>query len=372
MTVKETPIDYDSTDLAKAVYAAVQTVFERNFESAHAIMDSPKVSVGLTPRETVWALNKTKLYRYQPTEPIDPQDEKRVPLLLVYALINKPYIFDLRPGSSFIEYLVNQGFDVFLLDWGTPGPEDKKTSFDDYATQYLPRAVRRMLHVSGASEFSILGYCIGATLTALYAALNPEAPIRNIIFLTPPLDFSERDASLFSTWLDERYFDVDKLVDSLDNIPPEMVEVGAKLLKPVENFVGSYTTLYWEFMDDPDAVSNWKAMHKWIHDGVPFAGEAFRQWIKDYIRGNELIQSEHVVNGQRVDLANIRASLLNVIAEYDHLVPPSQSKSVMDLVSSEDKTLDIIPAGHVGLMGGRNARHKLWPRLAEWLALRSN
>lgn len=365
------PEHSEPTDVAQVLTEALYTSFERNLQSARIILDSKTTQVGQTPREVVWSLNKTKLYRYRPTQPVNPAQKKRVPLLLVYALINKPYIFDLRPGSSFVEYLVNEGFDVFLLDWGCPGLEDKNTSFDDYATEYLPRAVRRMLKIADTDEFSMLGYCIGSVLAVLYAALHPQAPLRNLMLLTAPLDFSNREGNIFSTWLDERFFAVDRMVDSLGNIPPEIIELGAKLLKPVENFVGTYTTLYWDFADDPEAVANWQAMNKWIHDGVPMTGEAFRQWVKDYVRANRLIKGEHMVKGQRVDLSNIQANFLNVVAKYDHLVPPHQSTSIMDLISSQDKQLEIIPAGHVGLMGGRNARYKLWPKLAAWLAARS-
>ncbi|MBU0490716.1 MAG: alpha/beta fold hydrolase [Chloroflexi bacterium] len=345
-----------------------------------AIVDSYDVAVGLTPGDTVWALNKARLYRYRPIVP--PEDRYPIPLLLVYALINKPYILDLLPGRSFVEFMVSQGFDVYLLDWGAPGPEDRHTRFDDYAAEYLPRAVRKMLRVhthsglrrtrrvSGASEFSILGYCIGATISVLYAALHPDAPLRNLVLLTPPLDFSVREDSVFATWLDERYFDVDRLVDTLGNVPASIIEAGSKMLKPAENYVGAYATL-WNRLGDEDAVRSWQAMHRWVHDGVPFAGEAFRQWVKEYIRGNELIEGRHVVRGQRADLPNIRAALLNVVAEYDHIVPRSQSLSIMDRVASTDRHLESVRAGHVGVMAGSRARHELWPRIAGWLGERS-
>lgn len=347
---------------------AFQNAYQRYVRGVKAMTGSSDVPVGLTPRELVWALNKTRLYRYYPTRPAE--ERRPVPLLLVYALINKPYIFDLRPGRSFVEFMLDQGFDVYLLDWGAPGPEDRNTRFDDYATEYLPRAIRKLLGVSGAGEYHMLGYCIGATQTVLYAALHPEAPIRTITLVAPPLDFANHAESIFATWLDERYFDVDRLVNSLGNIPAELIEVGSKLLKPVENYVGAYVNL-WDRLDDERAVENWQAMHRWVHDGVPFAGEAFRQWVKDYIRANKLIKGEHVVRGERVDLANIRAPLLDVVAEADHIVPISHSISILDVVSSRDKHLERIPAGHVGLMGGSGARYKLWPKIAGWLGERS-
>lgn len=360
----------DPESMASAFQEAMQAAYDRYLQGMKAVAASFEVPVGQTPKETIWTLNKARLYRYRPVQPPEAaQPRPAIPVLLVYALINKPYIFDLRPGQSFVEFLLQQGFDVYLLDWGVPGPEDKHIRFDDYATEYIPRAVRKMRRVSGADEFTLLGYCIGATLSTVYAALHPDAPIRNLVLLTAPLDFSAGD-SIFAAWLNERYFDVDKIVDRLGNIPVELVETAAKLLKPVENYVGAYSTL-WDRLDNDEAVESWQAMHKWTHDGVPFAGEAFRQWVKDYIRANKLVKGEHVVHGRRVDLAGIRASLLNVIAQYDHIVPPSHSTTIMELVSSQDKQMEIIPAGHVGVMAGRGARYKLWPKIADWLSQRS-
>src|SRR5947209_11091763 len=145
-----------------------------------------KYPVAQTPKETVWTLNKAKLYRYIPVLP--PEQRHPVPLLLIFALINRSYILDLRPGNSFVEYMVQHGYDVYLLDWGVPGPEDRNLKLDDYVLEYLPRAIRKLKSVSGNDELSILGWCIGALLTTMYAALRPET-LRNLILLTAPLDF---------------------------------------------------------------------------------------------------------------------------------------------------------------------------------------
>jgi polyhydroxyalkanoate synthase len=340
----------------------------RYAEGVKVIVDSLEVPVGLTPKDVVWTLNKAKLYRYKPTKP--PDERYPIPLLLVYALINKPFIFDLAPDRSFVEYMVDQGFDLYLLDWGAPGAEDGNTTFDDYVTEYLYRAVRKMLRVSGAQAFSMLGYCLGATLTTLYAALYPQAPIRNMILLTAPIDFSTSPEGSMAMWVEEERLDIDRLVGSFGNVPGELIRHWAKLLKPVENFVGAYVNV-WKVMDDKKAVQGWQAINRWVEDVIPFAGAAFRQFVVDYIRGNELITGQHEIKGQRVDPSNIHAALLNVVAQYDHLVAQSQAESIMELVSSEDKELRVIPSTHVGIMASSRARYKLWPELAEWLAARS-
>jgi polyhydroxyalkanoate synthase len=348
---------------------AAQRAYGRYARGVKLIVDSLSVPVGLAPKETVWALNKARLYHYLPTRPV--QEHRPVPLLLVYALINKPFIFDLAPGRSFVEYMLDQGFEVYLLDWGEPGPEDKNTAFEDYVTDYLFRAVRRMLRVSKAGEFSMLGYCLGATLATLYAALYTEVPLRNLILLTAPIDFSEKPTGSMAMWLEEENLDVDRLVDTVGNVPGELIRHWAKMLKPVENFMGAYINL-WKIMHDESAVRGWQAVNRWVEDVVPFAGEAFRQFVKVYFRGNKLIKGDHIVKGREVDLARIEANLLNIVAEYDHLVARSQAENIMDRVSSQDKTLKVIPATHVGIMAGGRARHNLWPEIAGWLAPRSS
>ncbi len=346
----------------------VQRMYRRYVSGAKAVVDSYSVPVGLTPKDEIWALNKARLYRYHP---VVPEFERHpLPLLLVYALINKPFIFDLVPGRSFVEYMLERGFDIYLLDWGSPGIEDKNILFDDYVTEYLTRAVRKMLRVSRASEFSMLGYCIGATLATVYAAIYPQAPLRNLILLTAPLDFTNKPPGSLSVWLDENVMDVDKLVDTMGNVPGEMIELWAKMLKPMENFFGVYVNLM-KMLDDQMAVWAWQAINRWVEDVVPFAGEAFRQYVHVYLRGNKLVRGEHQIAGQVVDLVNIDASLLNIVAQHDHLVSPSQSETIMDLVSSTDKEMQVLPSTHVGIMISRGAKHKLWPEVANWLAERS-
>lgn len=347
---------------------ALQIAYSRYVKGAKAIIESYEIPVGLTPKETIWSLNKTRLYRYHPIKP--PQERYPIPLLLVYALINKPFIFDLAPGRSFIEYMLGEGFDIYLLDWGTPGLEDKNITFDDYISEYLHRAVRKVKRHSGSDEISMLGYCLGGTLAVAYAAAFPEVALRNLILLTAPVDFSNQPEGSMAMWLEEDRLDVDKLVGTYGNVPGELIRYWAKMLKPVENFAGAYVNLL-KMVDDTDAVRGWQAINRWVEDVIPFAGEAFRQFVVEYLRQNTLITGEHMIKGRPADMANIEASLLNIVAKFDHLVAQSQSESIMDMVSSQDKHLMVIPSTHVGIMASSKARYKLWPEIVEWLGERS-
>jgi polyhydroxyalkanoate synthase len=343
------------------------TAMQENLQTLNKVITT-RAAIAQTPKELIWTLNKAKLYRYIPVVP----KEKRhpVPLLLVFALMNRPYILDLRPGHSFVEFLVNHGYDVYLLDWGSPGIEDKNLKFDDYTLDYLPRAIRKMKQVSGATEFSLLGWCIGAILTTIYSSLRPDDGLRNLILLTAPLDFSQKQQITFGRWTDEKYFDVEKILAAFGNVPPEMIDYGAKALKPVENYIGNYLRL-WDNLDNPQVVEAWHAMNTWVTDNIPMAGATFRQLIVDLYQNDRLMQGTLMIRGEQVDLSHLRANLLTVIAEADHITPPCQSETVIGKVGSADKTELRFSGGHIGVMAGSGASKRTWPSIDAWLGPRS-
>lgn len=368
MSVDTNPVLPQSEELVRRYQEEADRAIKRYNKALELMTNPPEVVVGQSAKEVIWTRNKAKLYHYLPSDKAPTRHA--TPLLLIYALINKPYVMDLRPGASLIEYLVGQGFEVYLLDWGTPGPEDANMLIDDYVLDYIPRAVRHTMRHAKAKEISVMGYCIGGVLTTCFVALHQQKlPIRNMILMAAPIDFTT--CGLFQKWLDPATFNVNQVVQAYGNMPGEIIDFGSRLLKPVPNFLSTYTGAFDKLWDDR-AVESWLSMQKWVNDGVPFAGAAFKQWIKEFYQGNKLTSGELKLRGQRVLLSNITANLFNIIAEADHIALPAQSKPIMDLVSSPDKEQIILPAGHVGLMVGRSASKGLWPALSKWLGARSN
>lgn len=344
----------------------VPHLFEKYREGMHILLEGAQIATGQTPKEVIWTKNKARLYHYEPVR------EKRfpVPILFIYALINRPYVLDLMPGNSLIEYLVNNGFDVYLLDWGIPGEEDKELGFEHYILDYIPRAVRRVLKHSGASEYSILGFCMGGTMSAMYASLFPDTPLRNLILLTAPIDFSAEDMGLYGIWMSEKQFNPDHIVEAFGNIPGELIDTGNRMVKPITNYIGTYVTM-WDRLLHDKPMGTWLAMNKWVNDGIPFPGAAFRQWIRDFYQQNKLVKNEMSLRGHPVNLARITCSVLSIAGKRDHICTPPQAKAIMDLINSQDKTFAELNAGHVGLLTGASAKNNLWPMMRTWLETRS-
>jgi polyhydroxyalkanoate synthase len=337
----------------------------RRIKASQLLLNPPKVDVGTAPNEVVYQDGNMRLLHYIPQvgEPYS------IPLLVIYALINKPYILDLQPDRSVIRKLLSSGFDVYLIDWGTPTDVDRYLTLDDYVNWYIDDAVDHIRKRHKMDSISILGYCMGGTLSVMYTGIHPEK-VKNFILMAAPLDF-EADQGPLKKWSRPEYFDADKLVETVGNVSGEFLNFGFLLLDPVNNLYSKYLKFV-DKADDDRFVEMFFRMEKWINDGIPLAGETYREFIKKCYQQNLLVKNKFTINGHKVDLDNITMPLLSIIAEYDHLVPKESSISFNDLVPSRDKKMIVFPTGHIGLSVSSATHAKLWPDVIEWLTKRSD
>ena len=332
--------------------------------TANILLTTEDAVIGATPREVVWTHRKTTLYRYHSAD-----RRHAVPILLVFALINRPDIFDLRPGHSFVEYLLGEGFDVFLLDWGVPGEEDDDLGLAEYVCDELHSAVRETLRASGREQVSLVGWCIGATLAAMYTALHADGPVRNLVVLTMPVDTR---GSTYRRWVDREAFDIDVMVSN-GGVPGGLIDFANKLLKPVANHVTTRRKLVEQVHTGTVDRVSYQAMSKWVSDNPPFPATAYREWIVAMYRRNALIEGTMRLRGRLVDFGRIRRqSVLVVTATADHIAPRAGTVPFLGMLGSDDVTHFDRRGGHIGLMAGSKARHEIWPDLAGWLAERSS
>ena len=355
---------HDIFDLEEAYLADIERFGNRVFKACQLAVNPPDVDVGITPHEVVYEEDKMRLLHYLPTA-------KKVyspPLLVVYALINKPYILDLEPRRSVIRSLLDRGVDIYLIDWGTPTPADRYLSLEDYVQRYMENVVEEIKSERGVDQVSMMGYCLGGTLAAVYAALYPEK-IRNLIVMAGPIDFDCKDTLLY-TWTRKEFLDARKIVEAFGNVPPELLQSVFLLLEPVNNLHLKYVN-FLERIEDEDFVKLFYRMERWLNDGVPVTGAFYLDLIEKWYQQNLLIKNRLEIDGTRVNLKRIKMPLLVITGEKDHIVPPPSSKALMDVVSSKDRTAIVFPCGHIGLSVGNRSHQKLWPKVAKWLLDRS-
>jgi polyhydroxyalkanoate synthase len=343
----------DDTEAVGAIPEGLETIAE--------------VEVGETPSEVVYEENKLELHHY---EPLVPEEERHdVPILFVYALINRPYILDLQPDRSVIRRMLEAGFDVYMIDWGEPSELDTVLSLHDYVNRYIDNCVDEVRERSGQDSINVLGYCMGGTMSVMYAALHPEK-VRNLGLMAAGLCF-DGTGGILEMWGDEEFFSPGAITETFGNVPAEFLDVGFALMDPVHNYVTKYGNLY-DNIDDEDFVENFARMERWLNDPIDVAGTAYREFLEEVYQENKLYRGELELNGERVDLDEITMPVLQVIGEYDHLIPPEASKPFNDVVASDDTEIMEYSTGHIGLSVSRSTHENLWPAVAEWFADRSN
>lgn len=349
-------------DVAGRIQQEIQRAVQRSIKGVEYIGSAAPV-MGVTPKDVLVTRGTMSLYHYRPL--VD--EIYRVPVLIVMATTNRGYILDLVPGQSFIEFLLKRGFDVYMLDWTAPRPDEKNLRIDDYVLDFIPDCVRRVQQDSGEPDVSIVGYCFGGVLSLLYASIFSEGPLKNLVCFTTPIDF--REMKLFHNFSDRRYFNVDQLVDSVGNVPPELILSSFEMLRPASRAIGQVQL--WENIWNDEYVKSYRMFDRWATDTLPLAGEYFRQITKDLMWSNKLYEGTMTVGGYPADLARIKVPLLHAVAEHDHIVPYDAARHLIAMIGSADKEEIILKGGHVSLVAGANAIKRLWPKLDSWLSERS-
>lgn len=312
-----------------------------------------------SPRRTLYREGSARLVHFQP--PPDVAPAAAPPVLLVPSLINRWYVLDLRPGASLVEALVAAGLDVYLIDWGIPGDEDRHLTWDDVLAR-LARAVRRTRRAARAEKVSLIGYCMGGTLAAIHAALEPDG-VAALVDLLGPVDFAHGGA--LRRMVDPRWFDADA-VAAAGNVSPQQMQAGFAALRPTLD-LGKLIGLVDLVFADPAARESFAALETWASDNIPFPAAAYRTYLRDLYQDNALAAGRHRALGRAVHLAAIASPVMTIVAERDTICPPAAALALHDLVSSSRRDILSVPGGHVGAVVGSRAPAAVHAPLARWL-----
>src|SRR5687768_6491972 len=356
----------ESTGGSPEFAAAANEFMQRMSRGLAALANAGEVTLGSAAKDAVFSEDKVTLYRYRPSEVVAPDLRVRTPMVICYALVNRPYMMDLQADRSLIRGLVQRGVDVYLIDWGYPDGADRYLGLEDYVLGYLPHCVDFVRQASGHERINLLGVCQGGTMSLCYAALHPQ-PLKNLITMVTPVDFQTPD-NLLTKWA--KHVDVDALVATTGNVSGEMLNAVFVSLMPFRLNSQKYVDLL-DQLNAPNvshaAIENFLRMEKWIFDSPDQAGETFRQFLTWFVKENRLMNGTLKIGGQDVDLKRIAMPLLNIYALQDHLVPPAASKPLQQLVGSSDYSTHEFQGGHIGIYVSGTAQRQIPDKIAGWL-----
>ncbi len=327
-------------------------------EGLQVLSELDEISVGASEKEVIYEEDKLVLYHFKART----KKQNPVPVLIVYALVNRPYMADLQDGRSMIQGLLDAGLDVYLIDWGYPDVAERFLTLDDYINGYIDNCVDVIRERHNLNRINLLGICQGGAFSLCYTALN-QKKVKNLITTVTPVDFHTRD-DLLSNLV--RNVDIDTMVDAMGNIPGEVLNWTFLTLKPYRLTGQKYLDLV-DILDDRDKAENFMRMEKWIFDSPDQAGEAYREFIKQFYQQNGLVKGTVRIGNRTVDLMNINVPVLNIYAADDHLVPPDSSRALKGCIGSDDYTELEFPGGHIGIYVSGKAQKMIPPTVGAWL-----
>lgn len=357
---------FDPASVVSAWMQEAQAGMRRAMATPKVIEAATRVTKGCTPYDVVMTEGPVRLLRYK-----GKADKKHAtPVLFVFALVNRPYVLDILPHKSVIRQYLNHGFDVFMIDWGIPEPQDKSKTLSDYVEGNMQGMVRRVLQETGQPSLNLVGYCMGGTMSAMFTSRHQEL-VKTLTLMAAPLSWGPACKSLLMTWTDAESFNVDALVDQVGMIPPQFLGSSFAMMKPVANFFQKWVG-FAEKMEDEKFLEEFFAMETWSNDNIPISGEVYRDFVKFGFQQDRLVKGTFPLGGKPVNLGNITCPILTITADKDHLVLPEQSFPVEEAVSSTDVTRMAVGGGHIGLAVGSKAHRELWPHACAWAAQRSD
>ena len=319
------------------------------------------LEIGTSPKDVVYQDGHVKLLHYVP---VRAAAELAPPLLIVYSLVNRYDMIDLQPDRSIVRRLLGLGADLYVIDWGYPTPSDRWTTMDDYVETLGDCAdVIRARH--GLEKLDVLGICQGGFFTLCYAALNPER-VRNLITMIVPVDF-DLDQTLMAKLA--RNTDVDRMVDTLGNVPGRLIAQQFLMRSPFAQYIQKYADLV-DLFEDRDGLLTFLRMEKWINDSPDHPGETFRTWIKDCYQQNKLVKGSFVLGDRTVNLRDVTMPILNLYGERDDIVEPASSAALGNYVGSQDVTVQSFPVGHIGMYVSGKTQQRLPATIVDWLGAR--
>lgn len=317
------------------------------------IGDIENIDVGPTPKSLAMTDRYHKLYFYKSTQ------EQATPLLLVYSLINRPYIFDLAKGRSLIEFLCDQGFDVYLLDWSDPTSESAHMSLEDMVFGTLHRSVKHILNKYGIKKVNMLGYCMGGTFASLYAGKHYDL-IEKLVLLTPALGRDEGGTlQKIASFIDWK-----KKIDSSGIISGRFLKLFFNSVKPMAMIKKERD--FWKNHDKEDFMKHFLPVEKWSNDTPNLPGRAFTEFLDLCFTTDQLERGGKVVlEKTEVDMSKVDIPIFSVSAQHDWIIPSASTETVKKVFPNAKHESYVIPGGHIGLVIGRTAP-LLWGKLIEF------
>lgn len=325
-----------------------------------ALQKIPEIAYEYNPRNLIAEFKGAKLFQYKAKT----QQRIKTPLLIIFATINRVEILDLIPSQSFIYHLLQQGVDVFLLDWNEAQKYQEEIYFNNYLTDYIEHFSEQVTTKTRQKEINLLGICQGGVMSLCYASMSSK--IKNLILLTTPIDF-HTTPDIVSKMI--RLSKIAEIIPKRQKIPGQWLTQFFVSLRPFDLLGRKYLNFVKD-IDHAGKTELFLRVEKWLHDAPDQNYYAMLDFINIFYVQNNFFMDKFLVRNNYFDLSQIQIPTLNVIAEKDEIVPASASAALSRVIGASDYTETRVSGGHIGIYINESSASVLARMIAEWLYVR--
>jgi polyhydroxyalkanoate synthase len=315
-----------------------------------------------TPRTRVDQSDHADLYRYDPVPGVEQHGK---PLLLIPPLAAPALAFDLRRGCSVVEYFVNQGRPVYLVDYGPVSFGHRGLGIEHWVDTVLPWAVERV-HADAGQTVHAAGWSLGGIFTMLTTAAHDELPIATATAIASPFDLHAVPILAIARPINRAGVRVVSTTYKLaGGIPAPLTRLGFQL-SAIDKYLTKPISMLMR-ADDREFLAQLEAVDRFMDNMYAYPGRTFGQLYHVVMRTNEFASGTMQLGGRAVALPDIEQPVLVVAGLNDTLAPLPAVTHLLDLVpASADAHLLEAPGGHLGVLTGRAAAQTTWPGMEEF------
>lgn len=316
------------------------------------------------PSEVINEARKATLHRYLPTT----DTVKGDPVLLVPPLGSQSVCFDLRRGNSLTEHLLNEGRQVYLVDYGEIALADRDLGLEHWISDAVPAAIKMVSEDTGGKPVNLLGWCLGGVISILTAAAFPELPIKSVTMVASPFDISKNPMAAPIRKVGK--YTNGKILGTffklMGGVPAQIVGPAFKATSLTTYLKKPITLL--KHRDDREWLGHVEAVDGLMNSMLAYPGRATLQVYQRMVQQNDLADGKVQGPNRMVDLADVKVPVMNIAGTTDVLVPVDVALHVGTLLpNSPDVRLETAPGGHLGVLTGRSAVNTTWKMIDEFL-----
>lgn len=320
---------------------------------------------GQTPYEVIAEQDIVRLRYYAPDSGSDKPAIVVVPPLAVNMLI-----YDLFPQRSLVAWFRDQGYPLYLIDWGRPGRAQGHYRFATYLQDFMPKMLSEVRRHSAQQQLILHGWSIGAMLSYAYTALG-DPDISRLILLGPPCDYHA--PGMLNRHLARPLQRLRRLTGwhvyrsprGLWHVPGWANTLAYKMVTP-EGTIRGYLDLIAR-LDDDEFVRAHTTNAAFLDDMVAYPAGVMQDIVHFLMTNNVLAQGRLPIRDCEATLQNIRAKVLLVVGDKDPIITPNASQRLIELISNANCDLLEVPGGHMGIVSGSKAPQQIWPQVHQWI-----